>query len=118
LRFSALVPYEEIKEAFRPESLLPIKLSEHKCARPFGNGTANRWFAPNKLKNAALTDTVKGVYIPTGHSMRRCNADWTAESGYHYYVTESLYGLHGKSQTRKSKDRWQPKFRFSESFLR
>ena len=25
---SALVPYEEIKEAFRPESLLPMKISE------------------------------------------------------------------------------------------
>src|SRR5690349_20210989 len=58
---SALVPYEEIKEAFRPESLLPIKLSESQVRDAIRQWYGNRWFAPNKLKNTALTDTVKGV---------------------------------------------------------
>ena len=38
---TALVPYEEVKDAFRPESLLPMKISRGARARlPSGNGTA------------------------------------------------------------------------------
>jgi Zn finger protein HypA/HybF involved in hydrogenase expression len=61
---TALVPYEEIKEAFTPESLLPMKVSEAQVRDSIRRWYGNRWFAPNKLKRAALTDTVKGLYIP------------------------------------------------------
>src|SRR5204862_5024801 len=61
---TALVPYEEIKESFRPESLLPIKVSENQVRDAIHRWYRSRWFAPNKLKRAALTDTVKGLYIP------------------------------------------------------
>jgi ribosomal protein S27E len=37
---TALVPYEEIKEPFRPESLLPMKLSENQVRDSIRNGTA------------------------------------------------------------------------------
>src|SRR5262249_6705965 len=52
---SALVPYEEIKEAFRPESLLPMKLSETQVREDMRRWYGSRWFAPNKLKRLALT---------------------------------------------------------------
>src|SRR5437016_5487586 len=53
---SALVPYEEVKDAFRPESLLPMRLSEAQVRDSIHRWYRNRWFAPNKLKSAALTD--------------------------------------------------------------
>jgi hypothetical protein len=106
---SALVPYEEIKEAFRPESLLPMKLSESQVRDSIRQWYGNRWFAPNKLKNAALTDTVKGIYIPYWTFDAQVHADWTAESGYHYYVTETYTDANGKTQTRQvQKTRWVP----------
>jgi ribosomal protein L37AE/L43A len=105
---SALVPYEEIKEAFRPESLLPMKISENVVRDSIRRWYATRWFAPNKLKMAALTDTVKGLYIPYWTFDAQVHADWTAESGYYYYVTERYTDSKGNSQTRQvQKIRWE-----------
>ncbi len=106
---SALVPYEEIKEAFRPESLLPMKVGENQVRDSVRRWYSSRWFAPNKLKRMALTDIVKGLYIPYWTFDAQVHADWTAESGYYYYVTETYQDAQGKTQTRQvQKIRWEP----------
>jgi hypothetical protein len=106
---SALVPYEEIKESFTPESLLPMKVSESQVRDNIRRWYGGRWFAPNKLKRAALTDTVKGLYIPYWTFDAQVHADWTAESGYYYYETETYQDADGKQQSRQvQKVRWQP----------
>jgi len=106
---TALVPYEEIKEAFRPESLLPMKLSESQVRDAIRRWYGNRWFAPNRLKSGALTDTVKGLYIPYWTFDAQVHAEWTAESGYYYYETESYRDGNGNVQTRQvQKIRWVP----------
>ncbi len=106
---TALVPYEEIKEAFSPESLLPMKLSENQVRDAIRRWYGSRWFAPNKLKHAALTDTVKGLYIPYWTFDAQVHADWTAESGYYYYTTETYTDANGRTQTRQVQHvRWQP----------
>jgi DNA-directed RNA polymerase subunit RPC12/RpoP len=106
---SALVLYEEIKEAFRPESLLPMKLSETQVRDSIRRWYGSRWFAPNKLKRAALTDIVKGLYIPYWTFDAQVHANWTAESGYHYYETETYRDSNGETKTRQvQKTRWEP----------
>jgi hypothetical protein len=106
---SSLVPYEEIKEAFRPESLLPMKVSETQVRDSIRRWYRTRWFAPNKLKTSALTDTVKGLYIPYWTFDAQVHADWTAESGYHYYETETYRDANGKTHLRQvQKTRWVP----------
>ncbi len=106
---SALVPYEEIKEAFRPESLLPMKIGEPQVRDSIRRWYASRWFAPNKLKRLASTDTVKGLYIPYWTFDAQVHADWTAESGYYYYVTETYRDSNGQTRTRQvRKVRWVP----------
>jgi hypothetical protein len=106
---TALVPYQEIKEAFRPESLLPMKISEDKVRDAIRQWYGSRWFAPNQLKRAALTDTVKGLYIPYWTFDAQVHAQWTAESGYYYYVTEEYRDANGQLQTRQvQKIRWEP----------
>jgi hypothetical protein len=106
---SALVPYEEMKEAFRPESLLQLRISEAQVRESIRTWYRTRWFAPNRLKSAALTDTVKGLYIPYWTFDAQVHGDWTAESGYYYWVTEHYTDAQGKSQTRRvRKVRWVP----------
>ena len=106
---TALVPYEEIKEVFRPESLLPMKLSEDRVRDSIRRWYGSRWFAPNKLKIAAMTDTVRGIYIPYWTFDAQVHADWTAESGYYYYVTETYRDSNGNTQTRQVQQvRWEP----------
>jgi hypothetical protein len=106
---TALVPYDEIKEAFRPESVLPMKISDHQVRDSIRQWYGSRWFAPNKLKRAALTDTVKGLYIPYWTFDAQVHGEWTAESGYYYCVTETYRDANGQTQTRQAQRiRWEP----------
>jgi hypothetical protein len=78
----------------------------------------SRWFAPNKLGMGAMTDQVKGVYLPYWTFDARVEADWTAEAGYYYYVTESYTDSQGRMQTRQvQKIRWEPAAGHVEHFF-
>jgi len=104
---SALVPYEEVKEAFRPESLLEFKVSENQVRDAIREWYGSHWFAPNALKSRAMTDTVHGMYIPYWTFDAQTHADWTAESGYYYYETEEFTDSEGRRSTRQvQKVRW------------
>src|ERR1051325_4106775 len=54
---AAIVPYTEIKAPIQPESLLPFKVAENQVRDAIHRWYRTRWFAPNRLKSAALTDT-------------------------------------------------------------
>jgi Zn finger protein HypA/HybF involved in hydrogenase expression len=76
-----LVPYEQIKDVFRPESLLPFRISETQARELIRNWYRHRWFAPNTLRTKALTDTAKGIYLPYWTFDAKAEASWTADSG-------------------------------------
>ena len=97
---SQLVSYSEVKDAFRPESLLPLKVSESQARDLIRAWYGRQWFAPNKLKSKALTDTAKGVYLPYWTFDASAHALWSAESGEYYYVMEG-----GK---RVQRVKWRP----------
>lgn len=106
---SALVPYEEVKEAFRPESLLAFKLSDNQVRDAVREWYGQRWWAPNALGTKAMTDQLKGIYIPYWTFDAQTHADWTAESGYYYYETEYYTDSNGREQTRQvQRIRWEP----------
>ncbi len=105
---SSLVAYQEIKEAFRPESVLPFKLSETQARDTIRQWYGQRWFAPNALKSRALTDTVHGMYLPYWTFDAQVHADWTAESGYYYYETETYRDANGEMRSRQvQRIRWE-----------
>ena len=106
---SALIPFEEIKAPIRPESLLEFRMSETEVRDKVRLWYGNRWFAPNALKGRALTDTLHGVYLPYWTFDAQTHAEWTAESGYHYYETEYYTDSDGKQQSRQvQQTRWEP----------
>jgi hypothetical protein len=95
-----LVPYSEVKDAFRPESLLPLKIAESQARDLIRGWYKRQWLAPNKLNAWALTDTVKGVYLPYWTFDAKAFARWTADSGTYYFTTSN-----GK---RERHVRWTP----------
>jgi hypothetical protein len=106
---SAIVPYTEIKAPIQPESLLPFKQSEDQVRDAMHAWYRTRWFAPNRLKSAALTDTVRGLYLPYWTFDAQAHADWSAQSGYYYYTTETYRDSNGQTQTRQVQHvRWEP----------
>ena len=57
---------------------------------------------------------MKGVYIPYWTFDAQVHADWTAESGYYYYKTETYTDSQGKTQTRQVQHtRWVPSSRLA-----
>jgi len=104
-----LVPYAQSKESFRPESLLPFKVAEDQARDRIRAWYGKLWLAPNALKRRALTDTVKGVYLPYWTFDARVDATWTAEAGHYYYSTETYTDGSGRTQTRQVQQvRWEP----------
>jgi hypothetical protein len=104
-----IVPYEQVKPPISPESLLPFRLDQTRVREALRQWYGSRWFAPNRLKSAALTDTLHGVYLPYWTFDARARAFWTAESGYYYYTTESYRDSNGQTRTRQVRHvRWQP----------
>jgi hypothetical protein len=95
-----LVPYNEVKDVFRPESLMPLKISESQARDLIRAWYGRQWFAPNKLRLKALTDTSKGVYLPYWTFDASAHATWTADSGEYYYVMQG-----GK---REQRVKWTP----------
>jgi hypothetical protein len=61
---AAFVPYAELKESLRPESVLEFKISEGEAREAVRRWYASRWPAAAGLGEKALTDTVRGLYIP------------------------------------------------------
>src|SRR4051812_4458828 len=59
-----IVPYEEINAPISPQGVLPFTIAESAVRDSLRQWYGNRWFAPNRLKKAAMTDTVRGVYLP------------------------------------------------------
>ena len=114
----SLLPYDDIKPPIRPESVLPFTVSTTQVRDALRQWYSTRWFAPNLLKRSAMTDTVKGIYLPYWTFDAQTQADWTAESGTHYYDTDSYQDASGRMQTRQvQRTRWQPAAGSLENFF-
>jgi hypothetical protein len=102
-----LVAYEETKPAFRPESVLPFTVAEDGARDRIRAWYGKLWLAPSALKRRALTDTVRGIYLPYWTFDAHVDAQWTAEAGYYYYTTET-YSEGGQTKTRQVQHvRWE-----------
>ncbi len=105
----SIIAHESLGDAITPQSVLPFQISDGQVRDSIRRWYGTRWFAPSKLKRAALTDTLKGVYLPYWTFDAHVAARWTAEAGYYYYVTVSYRDSQGNTQTRQERRiRWEP----------
>jgi predicted RNA-binding Zn-ribbon protein involved in translation (DUF1610 family) len=103
-----VVPYTETTPALRPESVLPLAISEAAARDGIRAWYGRLWLAPSALKQRAATDTVRGVYLPYWTFDAHVEADWNAEAGHYYYETETVM-VNGQPRTREvQRIRWEP----------
>lgn len=81
---TALVEFEETGDIIRPESLLPFDVSEPAARDKLRSWYLSRFWAPSNLGGKALTDTVKGVYLPYWTFDAEVSARYTADGGAFY----------------------------------
>jgi len=104
----AVVPYTDTRNVIYPESLLPFTVSESQVRESIRRWYASRWFAPNRLKKAALTDRVGGIYLPYWTFDAQVHARWRAEAGHYYYETRVVTRNGRRETVQERRVRWVP----------
>jgi ribosomal protein S27E len=104
----SIIAHESHQDAITPQSVLPFKFSDGQIRERMRKWYGSRWFAPNRLKSAALTDTLHGVYLPYWTFDAQVSARWHADAGYYYYESET-FTANGQAQVRQVRRvRWEP----------
>lgn len=114
----AIVSHEAMRDAITPQSVLPFKYDDTQVRDILRAWYGKRWFAPSRLKKAAATDTLKGIYLPYWTFDARAFSRWSAEAGHYYYTTEQVRGTDGRIETRQVQHvRWVPAMGELEHFF-
>lgn len=99
------------RNALRPESLVPLDVDRAAVEQAFTRWIGRLWFRPNALKRCKASDA-RGLYVPFWTFDAHVHSDWSADAGYHYYVTVSYtVTVNGKTQHRTRQERrtrWEP----------
>ncbi|MBN2657148.1 MAG: hypothetical protein JXR86_08820 [Spirochaetales bacterium] len=91
---------QSVKE-IAPQSLLPFKVSRKEAAENFKLWLKKRWFAPNKLKEYARMDGLKGIYSPYWTYDTETTTHYRGQRGDYYYTTETYTEqVDGKTVTK------------------
>jgi len=87
-----------------PQSVLPFAVDQGRAKEIWKTWLAKGLFRPRRALERAVTDVMKGVYVPFWTYDTRTWSRWTAEAGY----TET-YTVTSNGQTRTmTRTRWQP----------
>lgn len=90
-----------------PSGILPFKITKKTALEKFKTWIGKGFFAPKKLANLAKLDKIRGVYLPFWTYDAETFSEWTAESGYYYYTTESYTDSEGNVKTKQVRHtRW------------
>ncbi len=93
-----------------PGAVLPFQLDQKASFAIFKKWVKRLWFAPNKLKKAALDPQfTKGLYLPYWTFDAQLSASYTGQRGEYYYETRRVRNANGKMVTQRvRKTRWYP----------
>ncbi len=92
-----------------PGALIPFQLDQKSARKIFKSWVGKIWFAPNKLKRAALDpEGLHGVYIPYWTFDSQLKARYVGQRGDYYYETQRVKTPQGVQMKKVRKTRWQP----------
>ncbi|WP_047247060.1 hypothetical protein [Maribacter thermophilus] len=90
-----------------PGALVPFQLDAKKARNIFKTWVGNLWFAPNKLKRAALDpEGMHGLYLPYWTFDANLFASYQGQRGDYYYETQTYNTSKGKRTRQVRKTRW------------
>ncbi len=110
---SAIVTQTAKSKTIKPRSLLPFQIDEDQAKKLFQRWIKGLWFAPNKVKRFARSDSgLAGVYLPFWTFDSYTVTQYTGMRGVTYYVTRRVsYVQNGRTVSRLKrvpKIRWTP----------
>lgn len=92
-----------------PGAVLPFQLDHKKARQLFKKWVNGIWFAPNKLKKAALDpEKLHGLYIPNWTFDCNLTSQYQGMRGDYYYVTQRIKTSKGYQNRQVRKTRWRP----------
>ncbi|WP_411029160.1 DNA helicase PriA [Spongiimicrobium sp. 3-5] len=90
-----------------PGALVPFQLDTKKARGIFKEWVRGIWFAPNKLKRAALDpEGVHGLYVPYWTFDADLYATYQGQRGDYYYETQTYNTKNGRRTRQVRKTRW------------
>jgi DNA-directed RNA polymerase subunit RPC12/RpoP len=101
------------EEWILPGAVLPFQIDQQKAHEIFKKWVGGLWFAPNKLKKAALDPKhTKGLYAPYWTFDAQLDASYTGQRGDYYYVsvpyTTTVNGKTVRRTRQERRTRWTP----------
>ena len=102
---AAIVEAPPNPNVIRPEGLLPFKVPQNHAIEKFRHWQGSLWFRPSDLRTGSRLTAMQGAYIPFWTFDAATHSRWTAEAGYHYWVT--VKGPNNTSR-QEMRTRWEP----------
>ena len=92
-----------------PGALIPFQLTPEAARKIFKKWVGRLWFAPNKLKRAALDpEGLRGLYLPYWTFDAQLRANYVGQRGEYYYETQTYRTSKGVQRRQVRKTRWHP----------
>ncbi len=92
-----------------PGALVPFQFDQSRAQMLFKKWVAKLWFAPDKLKRAALDpEAIHGVYVPYWTFDAQMYARYQGQRGDYYYETQMVRTKNGMERRQVRKTRWTP----------
>ncbi|MGA1866761.1 MAG: hypothetical protein ACMUFK_04760 [Thermoplasmatota archaeon] len=95
-----------------PSHVIPIRISQVRAKELFRTWVGRGCFRPNDLKKIKKFEKIMGIYTPFWTYDCNTHADWTAESGYYYWESQTytayVNGKHVRRTRQVRKIRWVP----------
>ena len=90
-----------------PGALVPFQFDRKHAQKLFKKWVAKLWFAPDKLKKAALDPgAIHGIYLPYWTFDAQLSARYEGQRGDYYYETRMVRTKKGMERRQVRKTRW------------
>ncbi len=92
-----------------PSAVIPFQIDSIKARNIFKTWVGSIWFAPSKLKRAALDpESIHGLYVPHWTFDADMYADYQGQRGEYYYETQTYRTKNGTKTRQVRKTKWYP----------